>query len=188
MIIKRTDPMGATCLSLTSKYFALLGLGSSVATFPDKKGRYLEDIRRITFLNLLKSWVPKEYRMCYICRIFRTINGGHLQGLVEEKYTPHDILLDTGSGIQLTKKVMKATEWKDEDWTFMSLGRRVTKSGLIETRTFCPACVRGVDSIGIGRRRLRLSYGKSGAAVREKLGLDEAAGSEKVDVPMTDAE
>lgn len=53
-IIQHTEPIGMTYLSLTSIYFALHYLASE-GTFPSKEGRYLEDTRRLTFLNLLKN-------------------------------------------------------------------------------------------------------------------------------------
>ncbi len=66
MILKCTDQMGVNCLSLTSKYFALHCLALE-ATFRSPKGGYLEDTCRVHFLKLLRSWVAKKYRVCYIC-------------------------------------------------------------------------------------------------------------------------
>jgi hypothetical protein len=155
LIIKHTKPMGVTCLSLTSKFFALHCLASK-ATFPSKQGRYLEDTRRVTFLNLLKSWVPKEYRMCYICRVFRPINSGHLKDIFEENLGYRWNPLERRNEVHNARKVLGLTLWKDEDWTFMSIGRRVSTRGKPETRMYCPACVREVDIIRIGRRSRKM--------------------------------
>lgn len=155
MIIKRTDPMCVTCLSLTSKYFALHCLSvPTSAMFPAKRHRYLEDNHRVNFLNLLKDWMPEKYRMCYICRTYRPINGGHLIDVVDGESTNQKLPLGTRNGSQVTKKAPRTSLWKDEDWTFMSLGKRASKRGVMETRTYCPACVRGVESIRIGARRM----------------------------------
>lgn len=48
--------------------------------------------------------------------------------------------------------VPRITLWNDEDWTFVSLGKMVNASGVMETRAYCPACIREVDKIEIGRR------------------------------------
>lgn len=161
-IVKNTDPMGKACLSLTSKYLALHCLKAE-ATFPSKKGAYLDDTRRVTFLNLLKGWMPEKYRMCFICRIYRPINGGHL----EEKYV-HVRSID-----HTPKISMNITRWKDEDWTFISLGKRISKSGTMETRTYCPACIKEVKTIKIGRRRMGMK--RKNAAIAEELHVDADA-------------
>jgi hypothetical protein len=178
MIIKRTDPMDVTCLFLTSKYFALHCLSvPTSATYPAKLYRYIDDHRRVNFLNLLKDWVPKKYRLCYICRKYRPINGGHLVDIVEQKYTPKELPLYKRLGSQATKNTPKTTLWKDEDWTFMSLGKRASKHGVMETRTYCPACVREVDNIKIGRRRMHRQGWKREVGVRGSRD-DEDMGSD----------
>ena len=63
----------------------------------------------------------------------------------------------------IVRKVLGLTLWKDEDWTFMSTGRRVSLRGKPETRTYCPACVREVDTIKIGRRSRKMWNGLGAA-------------------------
>jgi hypothetical protein len=155
LILERADPMALTCLALTSKWFALHCLSlPKKTTFPSKHGKYADDARRITFMNLLSTWVPSsKYRLCHICRTYRPINDGELPNLVEEDYTEEEIPMHKRFGIRLKKKVWRTSLWQDEDWTFVSLGKRVTKNGLMQTRGYCPACVREVESIHIGRKK-----------------------------------
>ena len=141
-------------LLLTSKWFSPYCLPVPIAaTFPRKINRYLDDNRRVTFLKLLKSWFADKYRTCYICRTYHPINGGQVQDLIEER-TQDELRMDVRLRPPVTKKVVRTTLWKDEDWMFVSLGKRVNKSGMMETRTYCPACVREVDVVRIGRRRI----------------------------------
>lgn len=68
-IVKDTGIMGMTCLSLNSEYLALHCLAAK-ATFPSKKGAYLDDTLRVTFLNLLKEpdagEVPYVFHLSHI--------------------------------------------------------------------------------------------------------------------------
>jgi hypothetical protein len=152
MVVKQTDPMGVTCLSLTSKWFALHGLASTIAIFPSKKARYANDKRRITFLNLLKGWMPEEYRMCYICRTFRPVSGGHLQTIVEDVHPHDEAPPDKKHEAHTMKKIRKTILWSGEDWTFVTLGKKISKRGVQETRTYCPGCMKEVANINIGRK------------------------------------
>jgi hypothetical protein len=113
----------------------------------------------MTFLNLLKSWVPKKYRMCYICRVYRPINGGHLKDVFEEKLGYKWNPVGTRNEAHIVKKVLRLTMWKDEDWTFISIGKGINTRGKMETRMYCPACVRDVGMIKIGRRSRKMWNG-----------------------------
>jgi hypothetical protein len=157
------DLIGVTCLSLTSKFFALHCLAAT-ATFPSKRGyRYLEDTRHLKFLNLLQNWVPKEYRMCYICRVYRPINGGHIKDIFEEIHGYKWNALEKRNETHITKKVLRLHLWKDEDWTFISIGKGVSTHGKTETRTYCPACIREVVTIKIGRKSRKMWNGLEAA-------------------------
>ncbi|KAF7514066.1 hypothetical protein GJ744_004391 [Endocarpon pusillum] len=104
--------------------------------------------------------MPEKYRLCFICRIYRPINGSHL----EEEY------VSERSGDHTTKTSLKITRWRDEDWTFISLGIRISDSPTVETRTYCPACIKEVNTIKIGRRRMGMK--RSNAAAAEELQVD----------------
>jgi hypothetical protein len=138
------------------KYFVLHCLEAG-ATFPSKKGRYLGDIRSITFLNLLKSRSGDSYRMCYICRTYRPINSELLNQSAEDKNPGEETSLDVQLGTCPTNEVKNLRAWKDEDWTFLSLGKCVSKHGVIETRTYCPRCVLDIGNINIRKRSKRTS-------------------------------
>lgn len=141
LIMKDIDSTGLTCLSLPLKYLVLLG-SASKATFPSIKGRYNEDRRRLAFLNLLIGWMSRTYRMCYMCRLFRPIIGGQVRNLSKKSILLRRFLkLMIVEGVPIRKRAPKSIPWKDEHWTFLSLGKRVSKSGMVETRTFCPACI-----------------------------------------------
>jgi hypothetical protein len=105
-------------------------------------------------------------------RKYRPINGRHLGDVVEDEYTKEEIPLDMRFGINITKQVPRITLWKDEDWTFMSLGKRVNTGGVMETRTYCPACVREVDTINIGRKRRSIKW-KNAAAKKKPRAREE---------------
>jgi hypothetical protein len=97
-------------------------------------------------MKLLKEWMPEDYRLCWICRKYNPINGGTL-------------ILYEHEGIPIKKKTTKPLvgckyekfreEWKDDDWTFVSLGARKSKKKIVEIRTYCPKCTVACHNVSL---------------------------------------
>jgi hypothetical protein len=96
-------------------------------------------------MKLLMHWMPEDYRLCWMCRKYKPINGGPLilyeqEGIPIKKTTKPPM----GSKYEKCKK-----EWEDDDWTFVSLGACRSKQKKIDTRTYCPKCTKACHNISL---------------------------------------
>ena len=98
-------------------------------------------------MKLLKDFMPQDYRLCWICRKYKPINGGEL-------------ILYEYAGVPNKKKTSKPPKgkcnyekskekWKDDDWTFVSIGACKSKDRKINTRTYCPRCTAQTHNISL---------------------------------------
>lgn len=143
-IFKYTNRISGACLALTCKYLFKNGEKFKVSC-PPVKGRYSQDRDRLQFMKLLKNWMPEGYRLCWMCRKYKPINGGALV-LYEREGTPIKKKTATPVGCKYEKF---KDEWKDDDWTFMSLGACKSKQRKIETRTYCPKCTVACHNVSL---------------------------------------
>jgi hypothetical protein len=88
-------------------------------------------------MKLLMDWMPEDYRLCWMCRKHKPINGGPLVLYKQEEIQikTKTTKLPMGSKYEKFKK-----EWDDDDddWTLVSLCARKSKQKKIDTRTYCP--------------------------------------------------
>ena len=98
-------------------------------------------------MKLLKDLMPEDHRLCWMCRKWKPINGGRL-------------ILYEYEGVAIKKRTSKPPkgeckfektkeEWKDDDWTFLSIGACKSKDRKIRTRTYCPRCTAAIHEISL---------------------------------------
>jgi hypothetical protein len=143
-IFKYTNHISGACLALSCKHLFNNGEKFQVSC-PKINRRYSCDRDRVQFMKLFQTWMPKDYRFCWICRKYKAINGGTLI-LYEQEEVPKK--KKTTTPLIRCKFYKTKEERKNEDWTFVSIGACISEKK-IETRTYCPKCTANCHDISL---------------------------------------